>query len=155
VRSTDRRRARRTPAWTWTGTGLAVALTAHTAWNTTRLRRPPADPPEVLERVSVLVPARDEESALPALLDCLAEQTGVADLEVLVCDDGSTDRTAQVAADASRRDPRVRLVRGLERPPGWLGKPFACHQLAGEATGSSSSSSTPTSCWPRTRWPPR
>ncbi|MFC3688419.1 glycosyltransferase [Aquipuribacter hungaricus] len=118
------------------GTGLAVALTAHTAWNTTRLRRPPAEPPPVRERVSVLVPARDEEAALPALLDCLAEQVGCDDLEVLVCDDGSTDATARLVREASARDPRVRLITGRERPPGWLGKPYACHQLARAATGS-------------------
>ena len=86
--------------------------------------------------MSVLVPARDEEATLPALLDCLAEQTGVADLEVLVCDDGSTDRTAAVVLEAARRDPRVRLLRGRPRPAGWLGKPSACHQLAQEASGS-------------------
>ena len=128
--------ARTTGALTWAGTALAVTLTAHTAWNVTRLRRPDADPPATTERVSVLVPARDEEAVLPALLDCLGEQTGVPDLEVLVCDDGSHDRTAQVVLEAGRRDGRVRLVTGVERPVGWLGKPFACHQLAQEAGGS-------------------
>lgn len=122
-------------ALTWVGTGLAVTLTAHTAWNTTRLRRPPEDPSPVTGRVSVLVPARDEQDTLPALLDCLAEQTQVPDLEVLVCDDGSTDRTAEVVREAARRDPRVRLLTGAPRPPGWLGKPYACHQLAEQATG--------------------
>ena len=32
-------------------------------------------------------------------------------------------------------DPRVRLVRGRPRPPGWIGKNWACHQLAEAATG--------------------
>ena len=118
------------------GTGLAVALTAHTAWNVTRLRRPGDEPPPTAERVSVLVPARDEEASLPALLDSLSEQTGVADLEVLVCDDGSTDATAATVLDAATRDRRVRLLTGAARPHGWGGKPFACHQLAEAATGS-------------------
>ncbi len=126
---------RRPERLTVLGTGLAVALTVHTAWNVTRLRRPSDEPPPTTERVSVLVPARDEESSLPALLDSLSEQTGVADLEVLVCDDGSTDATAETVRDATRRDPRVRLLTGAERPEGWGGKPFACHQLAEAATG--------------------
>lgn len=44
----------------------------------------------------ILIPAYNEELALPALLDALAST--VPDHEVLVIDDGSTDRTAAVAA---------------------------------------------------------
>ena len=128
--------SRRTGRLTRLGTALAVVLTAHTAWNVTRLRRPDPEPPATSERVSVLVPARDEEHTLPALLDSLAEQTGVGDLEVLVCDDGSTDATAEVVRRAAREDPRVRLLTGRPRPAGWLGKPAACHQLSEAATGS-------------------
>ncbi len=128
--------SRRAEGLTRVGTALALALTVHTAWNVTRLRRPPADPPPAIERVSVLVPARDEAAVLPALLDSLAEQTGTPDLEVLVCDDGSTDATAEVVTEAAHRDPRVRLLTGTPRPAGWLGKPSACHQLAEQATGS-------------------
>ncbi|WP_336922643.1 glycosyltransferase [Aquipuribacter sp. SD81] len=120
---------------TTTGTLLACALTAHTVVNAARLRRPPDDPPETTERVSVLVPARDEAATLPRLLERLAEQVGVPDLEILVCDDRSSDGTADVVRAAARRDPRVRLVEGAEPPPGWLGKPHACDRLARAATG--------------------
>jgi hypothetical protein len=34
-------------------------------------------------------------------------------------------------------DPRVTLLHGAPRPPGWLGKPWACHQLARAADPSS------------------
>lgn len=118
------------------GTALALALTAHTAWNLTRLRRPLDDPPAVGERVSVLIPARDEEHTLPALLDSLREQTGVDDLEIVVCDDDSDDDTAQIVNRAAELNPRVRLLSGRPRPTGWLGKPWTCHQLGAVATGS-------------------
>lgn len=117
------------------GSALAVALTAHTVYNVRLLRRPCDDPPLTTCAVSVLVPARDEERSLPVLLSSLAEQVGLVDAEILVCDDRSSDATAEVVLAAARTDPRVRLVRGSEPPPGWLGKPHACHQLAGQARG--------------------
>ena len=125
----------RTSPPTAVGTALAVALTAHTLRNVRLLRRPVDDPPPATCPVSVLVPARDEERTLPVLLATLAEQVGVPDLEVLVCDDRSADATAQVVRAAARTDPRVRLLHGTEPPPGWLGKPHACAQLAAQARG--------------------
>ena len=46
--------------------------------------------------VSVIVPARNEETCLGACLESLVEQSGI-DFEVIVVDDGSTDRTAEIA----------------------------------------------------------
>lgn len=46
--------------------------------------------------VSVIVPARNEEACLGACLDSLLAQTGV-EFEIIVVDDGSTDRTRQIA----------------------------------------------------------
>lgn len=86
--------------------------------------------------VSLLVPARDEaRNAGPCLAGLLA-QAGVS-VEVLLLDDGSRDDTAGIASRAFAADPRGRgrLLRGAELPPGWAGKPFACHQLAAAATG--------------------
>lgn len=79
--------------------------------------------------VSVVVPARDEEDALPALLDSLAAQT-VAPRQVIVVDDRSTDGTARVADR-----PGVTLVRGAEVPDGWTGKAWACAQGVARADG--------------------
>jgi 4,4'-diaponeurosporenoate glycosyltransferase len=73
--------------------------------------------------VAIVVPARDEEVALPALLDSLADQT-VAPRQVIVVDDASTDGTAGIAAAR----PGVTLVRGTEVPDGWTGKTWACAQ---------------------------
>lgn len=82
--------------------------------------------------VSVLIPARNEERSIgPALAAALASR-GV-EIEVIVLDDDSVDRTAAVVSEVADRDCRVRLVRSDPLPAGWCGKQFACHQLAGLA----------------------
>lgn len=117
-----------------TAAAIAVtALTAHTALNARLLRSAPT------ARVSsgllsVLIPARDEESRIGACLDAVLASLGV-ELEVLVLDDGSRDRTADVVAGRARSDGRVRLLGGAALPDGWLGKPHACQQLADAAAG--------------------
>lgn len=88
-----------------------------------------------LPLVSLIVPARDEEHSLPACLESL-QASRYPGLEIIVVDDGSTDRTADVACAAARADPRIRLVRGEPLPPGWFGKPWACAQGERAARGS-------------------
>ncbi len=118
------------------GALAAAAVSAHSALNLALLRRPDPHPAAVAERVSVLVPARDEERVVGLLLADLRTQTGVPDLEVLVLDDGSTDGTRSVLDLAAQADPRVRVLTGEPPPPGWLGKAAACQRLADEADGS-------------------
>lgn len=84
--------------------------------------------------VSVLIPARDEERTLPLCLGALKSQTYGA-LEVVVCDDHSSDGTELAVRAAQKADPRVRLISGRDLPDGWTGKNWACAQLAGEARG--------------------
>src|SRR5262245_35300764 len=61
--------------------------------------------------VSVVVPARDEERALGFCLDSILEQHWPDDrLEVIVVENGSRDRTRDVAEAWAARDPRVRVV---------------------------------------------
>ncbi len=114
---------------------IAVGLAAHTAVNLRLLRRPDPAAPAVTERVSVLVPARDEEAHVEQTVRSLLAQQGIDDLEVVVLDDGSTDRTAELLAGIT--DPRLVVIHGQDQPPpdGWLGKPWACARLAERATG--------------------
>lgn len=113
----------------------ASALSAHSLLNLRLLRTPPAAlDAGALGLVSVLVPARNEAARIGPCVQALLGQRGV-DLELLVLDDGSTDGTAEVVRAAAGHDPRVRLIHGAPLPPGWLGKPHACAQLAGAARG--------------------
>ncbi len=93
---------------------------------------PPAGDGPGLPAVSVLVPARDEEESIGACVESALATRGV-DLEVVVMDDHSSDRTAEIVRAIAARDPRVRLVDAPELPEGWNGKQHACHRLAGEA----------------------
>ncbi|MEW2329252.1 glycosyltransferase family A protein [Micromonospora chersina] len=108
-----------------------AALTAHTLVNATAwLRRPGAGPVEVTEPVAVLLPLRDEADRVTPCLRALLAQRGVPNLWIVVLDDGSTDGTAGVVRTVAGADPRVTLLTGVAPPPGWLGKPHACWQLA-------------------------
>jgi glycosyltransferase involved in cell wall biosynthesis len=92
----------------------------------------PATGPVPLPRTSLLVPARDEADRLPHSLPGLLAQPAT---EILVLDDGSRDGTPAVVRRLAGTDPRVRLLTGAPLPPGWVGKNWACHQLARAATG--------------------
>lgn len=84
------------------------------------------------ERVSLLVPVRNETKTLPHTLPGLLAQP--AD-EILLLDDGSEDGTLEVARCLAGTDPRVRLLQGAPLPEGWVGKNWACQQLADAASG--------------------
>lgn len=83
-------------------------------------------------RVSLLVPVRDETDRIADTLGTIAAQD--VD-ELLVLDDCSTDGTAAVARELLAAHPHARVVEGDPQPGGWVGKSWACHQLAAAATG--------------------
>ncbi|MFI1988066.1 glycosyltransferase [Actinoplanes sp. NPDC020271] len=103
-----------------------VLLTAHTAVNARLLRRPGRGA-TTTERVAVLLPLRDEAGRVTPCLRSLLAQEGVPGLTIHVLDDGSTDGTADVVREVA--GDRVHLHTGAPPPPGWLGKPHACHRL--------------------------
>lgn len=87
-----------------------------------------------LPRVSVLVPARNEAHNIEACIRSLLEQD-YPDFEVIVLDDSSEDDTRRILARLARDTGRLRVLDGSPPPPGWLGKHWACHQLAQAAGG--------------------
>ena len=89
----------------------------------------PSSPP----KVSILIPARNEEDNLPVTLPRILAQRDVH--EVLVLDDNSEDRTAEVLALFAAQNPKLRALRGEPLPEGWSGKNWACEQLADAASG--------------------
>jgi cellulose synthase/poly-beta-1,6-N-acetylglucosamine synthase-like glycosyltransferase len=80
-------------------------------------------------RVSVIVPARNEEKVLPRCLDSIRAQERAVD-EIIVVDDESHDATARCAVEHG-----ACVIFPGKRPPGWTGKPWAAHAGANAATG--------------------
>jgi glycosyltransferase involved in cell wall biosynthesis len=64
--------------------------------------------------VSVLIPTYNRAHLLPGTVRTALDQSYSA-LEVLIIDDGSTDRTAEVVAELARADGRVRYIRQQNR----------------------------------------
>ncbi len=93
------------------------------------------EPAELIE-LTVIVPARNEESSLGACLQSLVAQSeGIFELgrdwELIVVDDHSTDRTAEIA----RSFPGVVLMQAAKLQPGWTGKNNAVWTAARQARG--------------------
>lgn len=84
-------------------------------------------------RVSAIVPARNEEAVIAACVESLAMQREIA--EVLVIDDQSSDRTAEIVRSLVAQNPKVRLLEATELPTGWVGKNNAVWIGAREARG--------------------
>ena len=84
--------------------------------------------------LSFLIPARNEAAVIGRTVAAHLAQD-YPNFEVLVLDDGSTDGTAERAQEAAQGDMRLRVLRGRDLPAGWLGKNWACAQLAEAATG--------------------
>lgn len=92
-----------------------------------RLSNSGAPPP-----VSVLIPARNEELNIGATLEAVLANRDL-DLEVIVLDDHSTDRTAEIVSTMAAGDTRLRLEGAPPLPAGWCGKQHACYVLAQKA----------------------
>jgi hypothetical protein len=115
---------------------ITLALACQTAVNALLLRRPSAADVSQ-ERISVLLPLRDEAERAAACLQSLTNQDGLpgASVEILVLDDASRDGTAALVKSVADRTPGMRLIRGAgEPPPGFVGKPWACARLAAAAS---------------------
>ncbi|MCK8785149.1 glycosyltransferase [Roseomonas sp. NAR14] len=120
---------------------LAVALAGALAWAVLLLGRGgfwrcrendddaaalPA--PAAWPDVAILVPARDEAETIGATVRSLLAQDYPGRFRLLVVDDRSTDGTGDLARAAAAGDPRLAVVPGTGRPPGWTGKLNALRQ---------------------------
>jgi chlorobactene glucosyltransferase len=122
--------------------GLLLLLFAHLLINLLSFIRlkvstkgnTPSDP-----FVSLLVPARNEEAYVERCVRALVGQH-YEQLEIFVLDDHSSDATAAIVQAVIDSLPpaqkgRLHLLHGEPLPPGWVGKNFACSQLARHARG--------------------
>jgi glycosyltransferase involved in cell wall biosynthesis len=87
---------------------------------------------EVVPRVSAIVPARNEEAVISGCIESLASQPEIA--EIIVVNDQSIDKTAEVVGELLRKIPRLRLIEANGIPAGWVGKNHAVALGAKEAT---------------------
>jgi hypothetical protein len=116
--------------------GVVLALAVGPAilyWlNICLFRRAPGQDSNV-PTVSVLIPARNEERAIAAAIDCALASEGV-NLKVVVLNDHSEDRTTSIVEEIAGKDRRVQLIHSEPLTGGWCGKQYACHQLARHAS---------------------
>ena len=84
--------------------------------------------------VSAILPAKDEELHLAGCLSSVCRQS-YPNLEILVVNDRSTDRTEAIAREFASQDQRIRVLNIDHLPAGWTGKTHALHFATGEAGG--------------------
>lgn len=87
----------------------------------------------IQERVSVIIPARNEEENIARAVRSVAGQRGV--LEIWVVDDQSEDRTGEILKGLKAEFAKLRTLRVESLPPGWLGKAHAAALAARQASG--------------------
>lgn len=92
------------------------------------------DQPVPPRPVSVLIPARNEQTNIRPCLEAVLQQDYPI-LEIIVVDDGSTDQTSHIVQQMQQEHDRLRLVKNNGLPPGWLGKNYALHRGAQLARG--------------------
>ena len=94
--------------------------------------------PEALPKLSVVIPARNEEKRLGEALGSVAAQDYPGELEIVLVDDRSEDATPEIGERLERSHPGLRMV-SVDRveglPPGWLGKNHAAYVGAAETDG--------------------
>lgn len=81
-----------------------------------------------LPKISIIVPARDEEETIDAVLKSLLAQDYKGDYSVILVNDESEDATSYIARTVYDPDGRLTVMDGQSRPEGWSGKLWAIYQ---------------------------
>lgn len=113
---------------------LVVALKVRSSFRSLRWLSPGAKAATVIPKLSVIVPARNEEKGIDPALRSILKQEGV-ELEIIVVDDHSTDSTGELVDRIANEDDRIRVIHSPELRSGWLGKTNAMQTGADIATG--------------------
>lgn len=95
---------------------------------------PLAQDPVLWPKVSIVIPARNEERNLEEALRSVLS-LDYPNYELVVLNDRSEDRTGEILERMSRQFPRLRVVHITELPSGWLGKNYALYRGAETSTG--------------------
>jgi cellulose synthase/poly-beta-1,6-N-acetylglucosamine synthase-like glycosyltransferase len=100
---------------------LSILIFAISLFNFLTIRIPKRDE-EVKKAVTVLAPMRNEAENVPEFISALSAQMGVKNLKVIVINDGSTDRTAELLHTVIGSDLRFTVIDSPSQRDGWLGK---------------------------------
>ena len=90
----------------------------------------PPKPP----KVSVILPARNEESYISRCLDSLLDQD-YPNYEIIAINDSSSDNTGSIIQQYAHRNSKIHYVSARPKPKGWMGKNWACMEGYKEAQG--------------------
>lgn len=112
--------------------GVLVCIAASNWWAWRRLGSYLM--PSSFPRLSVLIPVRNEEHNIGDCVHSLLMQD-YPDFELLLLDDNSDDASGRILRELAREDARVQVIQGTPLPLGWIGKHWACYQLAQAAQG--------------------
>jgi len=85
-------------------------------------------------KVSIILPARNEEEFIGKCLDSLTKQD-YENYEIIVIDDSSDDATGEIISEYAKRDSKIIPVSARPKPEGWMGKNWACMEGYRKATG--------------------
>ena len=85
-------------------------------------------------KISVILPARNEEKYIARCLDSILKQDYI-NFEIIAVNDSSTDRTGVIIQQFARKSPKIVAVSAGPAPVGWVGKNWACFQGYLKATG--------------------
>ena len=108
--------------------GLALTLTLFNALTIRVIKNTSS---EVANSVSVLIPMRNEAENVTECINSIISQVGLKKFEIITLNDHSEDETANLLA----KFPNLKNLDGKPLPDGWLGKSWACQQLADASTG--------------------
>ena len=85
-------------------------------------------------KVSIILPARNEEKFIRKCLDSLINQDYI-NYEIIVIDDSSEDQTGKIILEYAKTNSKIIAVRAQIKPDGWMGKNWACMEGYKKATG--------------------
>ncbi|MBT3862041.1 MAG: glycosyltransferase, partial [Nitrosopumilus sp.] len=89
---------------------------------------------ETTPKVSIILPARNEEKYLAKCLDSLIDQD-YKNYEIIVIDDSSEDSTGKIIANYAKKNSKIIHVSAKSKPDGWMGKNWACMEGYKQASG--------------------
>ena len=89
---------------------------------------------ESTPKVSVILPARNEENFIKKCLDSLINQD-YQNYEIIVIDDSSEDNTGKIISEYAKKNSKIVPVSAKPKPEGWMGKNWACMEGYRKSTG--------------------